>query len=76
MVDHNRAGQLTNYNRAGQLTNQSRLGSGFRQRVKRGAAADSMRQIKSFLNIKAWRHVPVETLNMNMNLKRSRIGPH
>ena len=34
--------QLTNHNRAGQLTNQSRLGSGFRQRVKRGDAAQAV----------------------------------
>ena len=34
--------RLTNHYRAGQLTNQSRLGSGFRQRVKRGAAAQAV----------------------------------
>ena len=34
--------QFTNPNRAGQLTNQSRLGSGFRRRVKRGAAAQAV----------------------------------
>ena len=40
---------------------------------KRCCSEGSMRKIKSFLNNKAWRHVPVETLNMNRNM--SRIGP-
>ena len=30
---------------------------------------EKRQKIKSFLNIKAWRHVTVEALNINMNLK-------
>ena len=60
--------RLTNNNRAGQLTNQSRLGSGFRQKVKRGAAAGSVRETKTFLNIKVYTHVTVEAQNTNMNI--------
>ena len=41
---------------------------------RRCCSTDSMRKIKSFLNIKAWRHVPVETLHTNMNLKMSIKG--
>ena len=36
---------------------------------KRCCSTGSVRQIKSFLNIKAWRHVPGETLHTNMNLE-------
>ena len=34
-----------------------------------------MSKVKSFLNIKAWRHVPVETLHTNMKPIMSIIGP-
>jgi len=34
-----------------------------------------MRRMKSFLNIKAWRHVPVETQHTDMNLNISIMGP-
>ena len=35
-----------------------------------------MRKIKSFLNIKAWRHVTVETQITNMNLNICILCPH
>ena len=42
---------------------------------KRWCSTGSMRKIKSFLNIKAWRHVPGETLHTHMNLKIGIKGP-
>ena len=59
---------LTNHNRAGQLTWLQTEGE------KRCRSTVSMRKIKNFLNIKAWRHVKVEAQNTNMILKMSIIG--
>ena len=45
------------------------------EREYRYIQTDSMRKIMCFLNIKACKHVGVETQNTNMNLKMSIICP-
>ena len=68
---------MTNHNRDGKLTNQSRRGSHFRQRLKRGAAAQAVWENKNlknkelFFNIKAWKHVTVEAHDTRIHLKMS-----
>ena len=57
--------QFTNHNRASQLTNQSRLGSAFRQRMKRGAAAQAFLTFGHVSMSKEREHIHI---NLKMNI--------